>query len=106
MMFDELVDAGAARALAESGAEIGEVFDGPGRDHFHVAVLGVAYPAAEVQIAGLAMHEPAKSHALHTPADEEVKHQRRPVLQIGFGLRNRAAACAIGNPAKQMPSTR
>ena len=41
---------------------------------FHFAGIGVADPAAQTQLGGLAVHEPAKANALHAPADEEVEH--------------------------------
>src|SRR5579863_7716294 len=88
VMLDELIDPGAARATAKAGTEFAEILAGSGRHHLHVAVLGVAHPAAQIQFPGFAMHEPAEAHTLDTSANEEVKDHRRPVLQTGLGRRN------------------
>lgn len=73
IVLDDAVDAAAAGAAAEAGAEFGEVFYVSRGDHFHVAVFGVADPASEVELAGLAVNEPAEAYPLHASLDEEVK---------------------------------
>ncbi len=79
VMFDEAIDAAAARSAAKALAEFVEVFGGAGGDNFDVAVFGVADPAAQFQLAGLALHEPAESDSLDAAADEEVKNHTLPV---------------------------
>ena len=41
---------------------------------FDIAVFRVADPAAEVELAGFAMDEPAEANALYAATDEEVKN--------------------------------
>src|ERR1700683_4964760 len=60
------------RPLGEGEGEIGERVGVAGRQHFHMAVFGVAHPAIQPERSGLAMDEPAKSDALHAPFDEVV----------------------------------
>ncbi len=72
-MLDEAVDAGAARAAAEAGAELVQIAGIARRDNFHIAVLGVAHPAAQIEFAGLALHEPAKAHPLYAALNEKME---------------------------------
>jgi hypothetical protein len=53
----------------QRSAQFGEVFRFTGCDYFHVAVFGVADPAAQGQLAGLAMDEPAEAYALDAASD-------------------------------------
>ena len=46
-VLDEAIDAAAARAAAQAGAQLGQVGHVARRHHFHMAVLGVAHPAAQ-----------------------------------------------------------
>ncbi len=74
MVLDEAIDAAAARAAAKAGAQLGQVIGLAGGNHFHVAVFGVAHPAAQVELAGLALHKPAEADALHAALNEEMKN--------------------------------
>ena len=73
-MFEEAVDSGASGALAEAGAEVGEVFGGARGDDFNVAVFGVADPAGESEFAGLAVNEPAEADTLDATLNEKMKN--------------------------------
>ncbi len=91
MVLDDAVDAGAARAAAEAGTKLIEVAGVARRHHFHVAVLGVAHPSAQVKLAGLALYKPAETDSLYTALNEEMKNhgcQPSPVLQMGASGRN------------------
>jgi len=90
-MLDEAVDAAAARAAAQAGAQLSQVGLAAVRHHFHVAVLGVAHPAAQVELAGFAMYEPAKSDTLYATLDEEVENHAQTMASLAdWGLaRNR-----------------
>jgi hypothetical protein len=69
VMLDEVVDAGAAGASSEAGTELGQ-FAGAARGYdFHVAVLCVADPAAEVELGGFALDIPAEADPLDAAAD-------------------------------------
>src|SRR5208282_3212597 len=85
-MFDQAVDATAARSAAQAGAQLGQVGLCAGRYHFHLALFGVAHPAAQVELAGLAVYIPPEAHPLHTALNQKMKNHRwqpSPVLQIG-----------------------
>jgi hypothetical protein len=73
-MLDQPVYAASARTTAEAGTQFGQVGFVAVSNHFHIAVLGVAHPAAQVKFAGLAVHIPAEAHALHAALNEEVKN--------------------------------
>jgi len=75
-VFDDGIDAAAARAFVEFGAELGEGPGVAGGEHFHVASIGVADPSAQAEFGGFAMDEPAKADALNTSADKKVKDHR------------------------------
>ena len=64
-MLDEAVDAGAARATAQAGAELVQIGGIARRDDFHIAFLGVAHPTAQIELTGLALNKPAKAHPLY-----------------------------------------
>jgi hypothetical protein len=67
VVFHEAVDAGAARAAAKTGTKLGEVGGVTGGNNFHVAVFGVAHPAAQLKFTRLTLHKPAKAYTLHPP---------------------------------------
>ncbi len=73
-VFDDVIDAAAAGAASQAGAEFGEVAVVAGGNYFDVAVFGVADPAAQVEFAGLAVHEPAEADALNSALNEEMKN--------------------------------
>ncbi len=74
VVLDQVVNPAAARPPAEAAAKFVQVLGITGGNHFHVAILGVAHPAAQPELIGLALHKPAESHSLDAPADEKVKH--------------------------------
>jgi hypothetical protein len=73
VVFEEAVDSGASGALAEAGAEVGEVFGGARGDDFNVAVFGVADPAGESEFAGLAVDKPAEADTLYATLHKKMK---------------------------------
>ena len=75
-MFDEVIDAAAAWTSAQAGAEFGKVFDAAGGDNFNLAFFSVSHPAAEVELAGLSVDEPAKAHTLYATLNQEMKNHR------------------------------
>src|SRR5580698_5551127 len=77
-MLDDMIDAAAARAAAQAGAQLVQVGWLAGGDYFHVAVFGVAHPAAQLQLAGLTVNEPAKAYALHTSLYQKMKNHSSP----------------------------
>ena len=91
-MFDDGVDAAAAGAFVELGAEFGEVFRVAGGDDFDVAGVGVADPAAEAELGGFAVDEPAEADALDAAADEEVKDHETKAQCLQLGARRGEAA--------------
>ena len=73
-MLDDLVDAAAAGAFVELGAEVGERCGVSGDEDFDLAGVGVADPAAQAELGGFAVDEPAEADALDAAADEEVEN--------------------------------
>lgn len=88
-VFDNVVDAAAARAFVELGAEFGDRFGRPGGDDFHLSCVGVADRTAKGEFGGLAVHEPTKSDALHSALYEKVNNHERTVSQSYTVTRNR-----------------
>jgi anthranilate synthase/aminodeoxychorismate synthase-like glutamine amidotransferase len=83
IMFDDAIDATAARSFAKAGAQLVEIFLVPGGDNLHIAVFGVAHPSTQFQLACFATHEPAKPNPLHAALNEEVKyHDVRPKISF------------------------
>jgi hypothetical protein len=79
VVLDDVVDAGAARATAEVGAQFVQVLRVTGGDYFDIAVFSVADPAAQFQLTSLALDEPAEAYALNAATDKEVKDHTLPV---------------------------
>lgn len=90
-MFDNAIDTAAARAEFETGAQLIEIGRVSGRDDFYIALLSVAHPTAQLELAGLPMNEPAKANPLHAPLNLEMNDhglQPLPVLQSWCRPRN------------------
>jgi hypothetical protein len=84
-MFNNVVDAAAARSAVKARAKFGQVLRLARRNYFNIAVFSVAHPTAQVELAGFALHEPAKANPLHAASDQEMKnHGYEPssVLQM------------------------
>jgi hypothetical protein len=73
-VFDDGVDAAAARAFVEFGAEFSKGPGFAGGEDLDLSGVGVADPSAQAKFGSFAMDEPAKAYALHTPANEKVEH--------------------------------
>jgi hypothetical protein len=73
-VLDYAVDTAATRATAEAGAEFAKVRLFAMDYDFHIAIFGVAHPAAQIELAGLAMDIPAEAYALYAALNEEVKN--------------------------------
>jgi len=71
-MLDDAVDTAAARAALQARAQFVKIAGRACRDYFNVAILGVAHPAAQIELRGLALNEPAKAHPLHAPLNEKM----------------------------------
>lgn len=76
-MLDNCIDTAATRTLVQLAAQIGELIGIACSQHFYLAGIVIAHPAAQAELSGFAMHKPAKANALHTPADDEVKNHRK-----------------------------
>ena len=76
VVLEEAVHAAAARAAAQAGAQLGQVGLGAMRNHLHVAVFGVAYPAAQVEFTGFPIHLPPETNPLHAPFNQKMKDHR------------------------------
>jgi len=88
-MFDDAIHTAAAWPALQTRSKLIEIACLAGSNNFHVTLLGVAHPAAQLKLAGLAMHKPAEANALHAALNEEVKHHsQRAVLQMGASGRN------------------
>ncbi len=89
LVLDELVNAAAAGAFFERGAEFVEVFRWADGEDLDVAGVGVAHPAAKAELGGFAVDEPTKADALDAAADEEVKDHRRRFSVSYRSVRNK-----------------
>jgi hypothetical protein len=69
-MFNQGVDAAAARPLTQRFAKLGEGIGVARRDNFNMTVLGVAHPAMQVQRGCLAVDKPPEANSLHTAFDQ------------------------------------
>ncbi len=77
-VFDDAVNAAAARAAAKAGAKLVEVVGVAGGDNFDVAIFGIADPTAQFEFAGFAVNEPAEAYSLNAALNEKVKdHSHR-----------------------------
>jgi hypothetical protein len=74
VVLKEAVDPGAARATAKAFAKLAEILRRSGGDDLHIAVFGIAHPAAQVELAGFAMDKPAKAYALYATLDKEMEN--------------------------------
>ncbi len=91
-VLDNAVDTSAARTAAKADAKLVEIAGLSRRHNFYFAIFGVAHPPAQFELAGLALHEPAKADTLHPALNEEVNnHGDRPlpVLQMRASARKR-----------------
>jgi hypothetical protein len=117
-VLDEVVDAAASGTSAQAGAEFGQVGLFSVGDHFHVAFFGVSDPAAEVELAGLAVDKPAEAYALYAALNQEMKNHcfqtkvsfadwvvERKVLGDP-GLKAGASACYFRGMNAPAPSVR
>jgi len=73
-VFEDAVNACATWALAQAGAEIGEVAGSSRGDDFDVAFFGVEDPAGKAKFAGLAVDKPAKANTLYATLNEKMKN--------------------------------
>jgi hypothetical protein len=88
VVLDKLVNAGSSGAAAQAGPQFVEVVYRTGGHDLNIAVLGIAYPAAQIEFTGLAMNEPAESHSLHTSANKEMQnHQGQFVREHSLDAR-------------------
>ena len=90
-MFDDRIDAAAARALTKNGAKLGELFGIAGGDDLDVSVVGVPDPAAQADLGRFAMDEPTKAYALNAAFDEEVTDFMRVGHPVEFRIPEAAA---------------
>src|ERR1700733_7106282 len=85
------IHAAAARSFGEQRLQVLQLGFFAHRNHFHVTALRIAHPTAQTQRCGLAMHKPAKAHALHAAFDEVIADHsgERSVLQSMPGSASR-----------------
>ena len=69
--FATLIDARGTRPLAQLAPQLVQLLARARGQHFHRAVVVVPHPASHAEGARLALHEPAKAHALHAPPHHE-----------------------------------
>jgi len=77
-MFDQAIDAAAARAAAKAGPQLIEIGRFARGQDFNVTILGVAHPAVQSKFAGLALHKPAEANTLHASLNQKMENQSRP----------------------------
>ena len=77
MLLDQAVHAGAARSATKAGAELIQIAGLTRRYNLQVAFLRVAHPAAQAELAGLALHEPAKTNPLNAALNEKMENHRK-----------------------------
>jgi hypothetical protein len=79
----DVVDAASARAFPEGLFELFDVFGGAGDDDFDVALVGVADPAAETDLGGLALDEPAEADPLY-PSLHQIMADHEAIVPDGL----------------------
>ncbi len=97
-MLDDAIDAASAGAAMEAVSQLDEIRFVAGCDDFYIAILSVAHPAAQLELAGFALHEPAEANALYPSLNQKVKNHGRkpwPVLQRRTPARNRSARAGL-----------
>jgi len=98
-VLHDAVDAAATRAAAEACAQFVDVgFIAVGQ-YFHIAVFGVAHPAAEIELAGFAVHVPAEAYTLYSALNEEVKNHGFNLGQfcrLAWGRATEVQHCCAG----------
>ncbi len=81
-VLDKAVDSAAAGAAAQARPQFCKIFGSAGSDDFHIAILSIAHPSAQIEFAGFAMNEPAESHALHAPLNQKMENHRCEPLSV------------------------
>ncbi len=76
VVLDEAIDTTAAGPAAQAGTQLGQILLLAGGYDLDIAVFGVADPAAEAQLTGFAVDEPAETDTLYTALDEKVENHR------------------------------
>jgi anthranilate synthase/aminodeoxychorismate synthase-like glutamine amidotransferase len=110
-VLDDIVDARTAWAAAEAGAKLIQISGVARRDDFNFAVFRVAYPSAQCELAGLALHEPAEAYALYATLNEEMNNhgiRPLPVLQMRASRRKQRVSSrdqAARLTTKRIPGT-
>jgi len=66
-----LIHTRRSRSLLEPPPQRAQLIHCPLREHFHGAVGIVAHPSRDAENVRFTFDEPAKTDALHTPADQE-----------------------------------
>ncbi len=74
-VFYHAIDTAAARAAANARAQLVEIGDFSSGQNFNMALLGVAHPTVQAQLARLALHKPAKANSLYTSLDKKMENQ-------------------------------
>jgi len=69
--LDEVIHAAAARSAAQDGPQFWPDLRPSPRPPPRPRLLGIAHPAAQVKLAGLPLHKPAKAHPLHPSLNQK-----------------------------------
>jgi hypothetical protein len=80
-----MIHATTTRAAVKARPKLGNVLRFARCDHLYIAVFCVTHPAAKFELAGFALHKPAKANTLHAAFNQEMKdHDLEPssVLQM------------------------
>ena len=72
VVLNHAIHAAAARSAAQAGPQLGQVGHGALGHHLHLALFGVAHPAAQVQFAGLPLYVPPEANPLHSPLNQKM----------------------------------
>ncbi len=78
-MVQHRVYSAAARAPVQRGFQFRYRFSSPCRDNLHMSFIRVFHPSAQTKFRRLAMNEPAKSNALHSPFYKKMPHFKRVI---------------------------
>ena len=79
-MFDHCIHATSARPFGQRQLQVLQLIGLARSQHLDVPVRSVAHPAAQSKLRRLALHEPAKTNALHTALDQKMLHHNGGLL--------------------------
>ncbi len=89
VVFEDEVNAAAARTAMEAQAQFGEIFGSARGDDLDIPFFSVANPAGEAQFTRLAVNEPAEADTLNATLNEKMKNHGVTIASVADGAAGR-----------------